>query len=342
MEICRPNNHLNMKHILLSLMLLLGSLQLWGLDKIDYRLYQHAEAFTAESVELGLVVDHLMEVCDTETEKAEIIYYWIAQNISYNVDGYLDGSYQTDTQNILRTKVGVCEDYADLYRDMAQLAGLEAYAVQGYAKGLGTDTKKGFEAMNHAWNIVKVGGNYRFLDNCWGSGIVMLEGGIVAYLPKMQLQYVLREPSEMLDSHLPGDPLWQISEVPITMEAFLGEGSTPYLNCSSSDPYPVDDKLKAFQQLNPYGQEIVAYTRAYKFHPLDANIECLMLAYQHAGYALLQTEFDEKTIHRGITFYKRSAQLVQKMKVKSLRAELLAEDANQAIEYGYHRLSTKF
>ncbi len=331
-----------MKHIVLIVSLLFCSQALWALDKVDYRLVEHAEAFQDEAVELENLVSYLVKACETETEKAEIIYYWIAQNISYNVDGYLDGSYQTDTQSILQTRVGVCEDYANLYRDMARLAGLEAYAVRGYAKGLDAESDMGFQAMNHAWNIVKVGGEYKFLDSCWGSGIVMISDDMVIYYPKMQLRYVLTTPQEMLDSHLPADPLWQLSKAPIDMDAFLGEENSTYLNYSESNPFPLAKKLDAYKALNSYGREVVFYTRSYKFHPTDANLECLMLAYQHAGYALLQGEFDEKKIHRGISFYKRSAQLLQKMEIKTIRAQLLVEDANQAIEYGYHRLSTKF
>ncbi|MEM6346967.1 MAG: transglutaminase domain-containing protein [Bacteroidota bacterium] len=331
-----------MKHIVLILVLLTSGPFSFALDAVDDRLIEHAEAYQSEEIVLEKLVNYLIKACDTETEKAEIIYYWIAQNISYNVDGYLDGSYQTDTQNILRTRVGVCEDYADLYRDMARLAGLEAYAVRGYAKGLDAESDMGFQAMNHAWNIVKVGGEYKFLDSCWGSGIVMPNKELVIYYPKMQLQYILTLPREMLDTHLPADPLWQLSKTPIDMQAFLGEGNKTYLNCSSSNPYPVVKKLAAFKELNAYGQAVVSYTRSYKFHPTDANLECLMLAYQHAGYELLQGDFDAQKIHRGISFYKRSAQLLQKMEVKTIRAELLVEDAQQAIEYGYHRLSTKF
>lgn len=344
MEISQHNNPLNMKHIIIVLLFFLSASPLWALDEIDDRLFQHAATYTADSIVLTDLVAHLVEVCETESEKAEIIYYWIAQNIAYDIDGYLDGSYQTDTIKLhcLQTKVGVCENYADLYQAMAKQAGLEAYVVHGYAKGLGRGPSDNFYSMNHAWNIVKVGDTYRFVDSCWGSGIVILEGELVAYLPKIQLQYVLRKPSSMLESHLPGDPLWQFSKAPIDMKAFLGEGSSTYLNYSRSNPYPVAKKLKAFQKLNSYGQEIVSNTRAYKFHPIDANVERLMIAYQYAGYSLLQSKFDEEKIHRGISFYKRSAQLVNKLEIESIRAQMLKEDAKRAIKYGYHRLNTRF
>lgn len=334
---------ISMKRIVLGLLLLFGSAQgLRALDQVDTSLYEHAQSYQVDTIVLTELVPYLIAATVNETQKAEIIYYWIAQNIRYDVEAAISGSYLTSTQDILLTKAGVCEDYAKLYQEMAVLAGLECYFVQGYVKGFRPADAIGLQSVNHSWNIVKVDGKYLFLDTTWGSGTVASIEGSFQYHPKLSLQYVLASPHKMVKTHLPADPLWQMTEWPIDMKAFREEEeNTYYLNSSTERPYPFADKLRFHQHLNPDGQAIVSYTRSYHFNPTAPNLEELILAYQHAGYALLNGEFEEKRIYRGVLFYKRSAQLIQYHQTQTPRSTQLLADAEQALTYGNYRLNNQ-
>ncbi|MFK7925384.1 MAG: transglutaminase domain-containing protein [Bacteroidia bacterium] len=331
-----------MKQIVLGLMFLLGTAQsLWALDQVNSDLYEHAQSYQPDTIVLAELVPYLIGATANERQKAEILYYWIAQNINYDVESAISGSYLTSTQDILLSKAGVCEDYAKLYQQMAAFAGLECYFVQGYAKGFGPADAIGLQSVNHSWNIVKVDGQYLFLDATWGSGRVAKIEGVYQYQAKLSLQYILDSPHKMLKTHLPADPIWQMTEWPIDMKAFREAANTYYLNSSAERPYPFTDKLCFYKRLNQDGQAIVSYTRAYHFHPTEQNLEELILSYQHAGYALLNGEFDEKRIYRGVLFYKRSAQLIQYHQGQTSRSSQLLADAEQALSYGNYRLNKR-
>lgn len=57
----------------------------------------------------------------------------------------------------------VCDGYARCYRRLLQTAGIEAYYVSG--SNVDNPARSG-----HAWNLVKINGNYYHADVCWDDG----------------------------------------------------------------------------------------------------------------------------------------------------------------------------
>ncbi|MEL6653785.1 MAG: transglutaminase domain-containing protein, partial [Bacteroidota bacterium] len=211
-----------MKAILLLLSLLFSFLTpLKALDQINERLLEHAQQYHDSTGNLADLVDYLISAADNQRQQAEVIYYWISQNISYDIESLLDGSYLTDTADVWRSRKGVCEDYATLYKRMAELAGLECYVVRGYAVGYDYNGASPFEGINHSWNVVLVSGKFRFIDSCWGSGGIYSDGDEPQFVPLMQLQYVMIPVAASLPSHLPGDPMWQFRNRPYSIKDFV-------------------------------------------------------------------------------------------------------------------------
>lgn len=116
---------------------------------------------------------YLVKPFDNEYLRAKVIAYWIASHIAY--DNYrFDGEINRKTKrnnknkyNILKAKIGVCEDFAKLYAQMGRIAGLKVSYVGGYV--IKTDRlKKRYrienDAVGHAWNEVKIGARTVIVD----------------------------------------------------------------------------------------------------------------------------------------------------------------------------------
>ncbi len=109
--------------------------------------------------------------CETNFEKAWLIYVWITANINYNVDGFRTGDYgRNDAESVLRTGCCVCEGYARLYMQLCEGLGLECRKITGYAKGFGYRIGNKMIEMNHAWNALKIENRWYFVEATWGSG----------------------------------------------------------------------------------------------------------------------------------------------------------------------------
>lgn len=115
----------------------------------------------------------------TDMEKALHLHNWILENTTYdpNVSKWCaqkkagetpDDSLKTNKNHVdasvfLHERNGVhytvCDGYARCYNHLLKAAGIEAYYVHG------EDTEE--NPINHAWNLVKINGNFYHVDVCW-------------------------------------------------------------------------------------------------------------------------------------------------------------------------------
>jgi hypothetical protein len=94
------------------------------------------------------------------------IIQYVYDNITYNLNYF--GRDMT-TEDILRIKQGVCEQYALLYMELARTAGIPTITVSGMSYN-----KEQRKFDNHAWNISFINGEWVELDPTWNisSGIL--------------------------------------------------------------------------------------------------------------------------------------------------------------------------
>ena len=91
----------------------------------------------------------------SEYEKVKYIYEYIISHTTYKLD-------VENNQNICSVFVGgksVCQGFSVATQYLLQLCGIESITVTGEAKNRGS----------HAWNLVKIDGEYYYLDTTWGS-----------------------------------------------------------------------------------------------------------------------------------------------------------------------------
>ncbi|CAO3567322.1 unnamed protein product [Mortierella alpina] len=91
------------------------------------------------------------------------------------VEEYARGFLQEGTpelaQEVLTSRTSKTgEGFANLFAEMALAAGIEDVGVvKGYVKGPMDVFSKDVPASNHAWNVVRIDGTYRFIDCCLAS-----------------------------------------------------------------------------------------------------------------------------------------------------------------------------
>ena len=152
----------------------------------------------------------LADNASTEIEKARIIYTWITHNIDYNVAA-LDELFKNNvypdvtTKAVLSYRATICSGYANLYQQLAEKMGLKSVIVIGYAQAgdyiVGVDDR-----VNHAWNAVKIDGDWYLLDATWGSGTVNND----RFEAKFNPFYFAPKPEEFIYTHYPLENQWQL------------------------------------------------------------------------------------------------------------------------------------
>jgi len=189
----------------------------------------------------------------TPTEKTRAIFIWIADKIDYDVvNMFALNFYEDPAEEIakpLRTRKGICVNYASLFTAICNAAGIRSVVVQGYTK------ERGFVGfIPHAWSAAMIDGSWYLFDPTWGSGYV--ENNV--FVRKLNEACFKATPETFIATHMPFDPLWEFLYYPATTEDFFNgktavDKSRPYFN------YP--DSIKAYDAEDTVTREALAASR---------------------------------------------------------------------------------
>jgi len=143
------------------------------------------------------------------------IYYWIAENIFYDIEkryDYRDYDFaNVDLENILKSRLAICQGYSALYADLANKFDIKSYVVKGYTN------KSGRVELNpHAWCATFIDSVWYLVEPTWGAGYWVDE----TFIKKVDFQYFKVKPKLFVKSHIPFDPMWQLLEYPISKKEF--------------------------------------------------------------------------------------------------------------------------
>lgn len=138
----------------------------------------------------GQLAEKIENDFNSEYDRARAIYSWIAFNIKYDYNVYLNPprvqgfSYSTEAEKQRKIKQlndnlinktfkshkAVCEGFTALYQHLADLAGLKCEIIRGDSKTRLADIGRKNTSSNHAWNMVLVDKKWRLVDVTWGQG----------------------------------------------------------------------------------------------------------------------------------------------------------------------------
>jgi transglutaminase/protease-like cytokinesis protein 3 len=150
-------------------------------------------------------------------QKARAIFFWIASTVKYDYYLYSNNLVQPifdtnlDAQYTFKTKKGVCQNYANLYRYMCDKVGLECKSISGWGKNFPICINPEGE-KNHAWNVVKINKKWVLLDATWAT--IDTSNRVDAY-------WFNTPPEQFIYSHLPEDSTFQLLNKKFTKKIFL-------------------------------------------------------------------------------------------------------------------------
>jgi hypothetical protein len=165
-------------------------------------------AAVADSADIAVQTQAIIAGAATDSARAAAIYEWVANNVAYDVDGYLAGRIDGETaEQVFRRRIAVCGGFVALYNRMAAEAGLRVEPITGYAKGFDHYEGRSSRRNNHAWLAIHLDGRWRLVDPTWGAGAVR-DGRFEA---AFDWYYFLVSPEELILSHYPRQRQWQLT-----------------------------------------------------------------------------------------------------------------------------------
>ena len=138
--------------------------------------------------DVATLTRYLTEPLDDDYDKAKIIAFWIASHINYDEYLYSNGKtsklirkYHGQTpQQLLKSRVGICGDFAELFNEMCKKAGIQSEEVHGYAypKKMHLTNRQKRANFGHAWNYFNYRGKKIYVDTTFmAGGVTGTKGG---------------------------------------------------------------------------------------------------------------------------------------------------------------------
>ena len=166
-----------MRFFLLALFLFWG-MPVWAISESQITKLIEKAPETTSSSDLPQLVKKLTHGLKTDEDKAYVLLTWIVKNIDYDdykmnqIDKKMASKYSRAkvpvSGDILKTRLGVCEDIAGLYQQMLEKAGMKAVVIDGCAGEV--DRRKGGckdKGAGHAWNAVWIDNQWELVDPTW-------------------------------------------------------------------------------------------------------------------------------------------------------------------------------
>lgn len=110
---------------------------------------------------INSILNSIIKPRMTETEKIRTVHNWIVCNTTYNDKYYDRGDSFNHVSNLLNNKTGVCQGYSVTFYIFMKQMGIPCTLVMGK-----TDN------VSHAWNAVKLDGNWYYIDVTWDDPVV--------------------------------------------------------------------------------------------------------------------------------------------------------------------------
>ena len=121
-------------------------------------------AVTPQSQRITDLSNQICAGLASDYDKVRAVYDWVTANIEYDY-AYYNGQKQEVSvypEEVLDSRLTVCDGYARLTQALLQAQGIPALRVVGPANGA-----RGWE--DHAWNLAYVEGRWIYLETTWGS-----------------------------------------------------------------------------------------------------------------------------------------------------------------------------
>lgn len=207
----------------------------------------------------------------TPTQKARAAYTWLTTHVAYNdtavTRGWLgtwQNAVQQQPENVLRSRLAVCEGYANLMQSLCEAGGLRAAVVSGQVK----DADGYVPEIGHAWVAVEAEGKWLLCDPTWGAG----------YTDARSRRFVSRPTDEwfgtpalqFLATHLPDDPVWQFSATPVTVRQFLSLGAGELTRAAAMPtdaPFAFLDTIEQWFALDSVDRVLASSRRVLQLNP---------------------------------------------------------------------------
>lgn len=276
---------------LLSISFAVSAQKATNYSSIDNKMKLIPDSATKSSKQIAYFINSCFS---TENDKIRAIYYWVAKNIRYDVKNmYSINFYENKNQiidKIFSTRKGVCIDYATLFCDIANKTGIKSYVIDGYTKLDGS-----VDYIPHSWVVAQIDSKWFQFDPTWGAGYVANS----KFVSLLNNNYFMTKPEELIKSHMPFDPLWQLLNYTVTNAEFYQSKT----GINTKKPFfNFNDSISNYEEL-PEIEQLSASTKRLETNGVSNSILFDRFQYNKRQIEYLKSKQFSEIYNKALTDY---------------------------------------
>lgn len=215
---------------------------LFGLKGVS----QKTEKYFFNRGNIAKLTANVTKEMHSEEDKVLAIHEWITHHLKRKNSKTHETHYKTARKVLLKRK-GAAIAYATLFNEMCKFAKIECEIIKGNVtpEFSANYNPKAYEISNHSWNAVKINGKWFLVDVTFDAGcmqkkkhpvkkfiekniVIPYPGGVKRFYFIKKKSKFIHKPSrnyylknqEMLETHFPLMPMWQLSEDTISSNIY--------------------------------------------------------------------------------------------------------------------------
>lgn len=175
-----------------------------------------------DSFNVATIADTITRRFTDKETKARAIFYWIANNISFDLKAIKSNdNRRVDPVIVIQTRKATPIGYANLVQEMCSMANIRCLTVDGYVKNNAEDINNPSDEINHSWNVVQLGQSpeeWYYIDAAKASGFT--DKKFSAFTKEFTSQYFFADKTLFNLDHFPDNSAWQLGSGPKNLKDF--------------------------------------------------------------------------------------------------------------------------
>lgn len=176
-----------------------------------------------DSMNVGTISAILSKKYNNKIDKAYAFYYWIANNITFDVKAArANNTSKNSPVEVLFYRKAVGIGFASLFQDMCSNANIRCLTVDGYIKNNVDEIGEKGNDINHSWAVVQLGESpdtWYYVDPAMGSGYTDAE--MKTFTPAYTDAYFFTDKETFNLQHFPDNTAWKLGPGPKSKKGFF-------------------------------------------------------------------------------------------------------------------------
>ena len=187
-----------------------------------------------DSLNMGTISNLVTKPFSDKVDKLRAIYYWIANNISYDCKAARTGNTQKNSPTevlLYRRAVGI--GFASLFQDMSSSANIRCLTADGFVKTSVEQIGETKAEINHSWAVVQLGQSpdtWFYIDPALGSGTT--DNEMKLFTKSFNGAYFFADKTIFNLQHYPDNEAWKLGAAPKNKKDFY---ELPFLKAVAYD-----------------------------------------------------------------------------------------------------------